>query len=202
MADNSILWWLLRGDIKFYLYSDVWKPQDWANWFLENYSYLVAIPFVVIFAAMLRPKRKISFILICLVAMGAFVAVEKGRRFAVDQLGHQLAVRDTKCKFGYLDQVINNYSPSLIARQIAYKINNDSLKNQSFFAPLTVHNTNLVLAAKSPPWGIDVLYSYCKNDNPYWIAARRINFNLLLIVSDKDGAVQFQQLFTPQHCPA
>jgi hypothetical protein len=109
--------------------------------------------------------------------------------------------RDTECKFGYLDQVINNYAPSLITRQIAYKINNDSLKYQQFFAPLTVHNDNLVLAAKSQPWGIDVLYSYCKNDNPYWIAARRINFNLLLIVSDKDGAVQFQQLFTPKHCP-
>jgi hypothetical protein len=77
VADNSILYWLLRGDIKFYLYNDVWKPQNWANWFFENYSYLVAIPFVFIFALMLRPVRKISLILICLVSMIAFVAVER-----------------------------------------------------------------------------------------------------------------------------
>src|SRR5262245_38597386 len=81
LADNSTLYWLLRGDIKFYLYSDVWRPQDWANWFFENYSYLVAIPFVFIFVRLLRPIRKISFILICLIAMGTFVAVGEGRSF-------------------------------------------------------------------------------------------------------------------------
>jgi hypothetical protein len=111
-----------------------------------------------------------------------------------------MAAQDTKCSSGFLDEVTTKYAPDLVARQLAYKINNDSLKSQTFFAPLTVHNTNLVLAAKSPPWNVDVRQAYCNNDNPYWVVARRINFNLLLIVYDKDDAVAFQQLFTPQHC--
>jgi hypothetical protein len=33
LAHSSMLYWLLRGDLKFYLYSDAWKPADWANLF-------------------------------------------------------------------------------------------------------------------------------------------------------------------------
>ena len=28
LSHNSILYWLLRGDLKYFLYSDVWKPGD------------------------------------------------------------------------------------------------------------------------------------------------------------------------------
>jgi hypothetical protein len=145
---NSFLYWLLRGDTRFYLYSDLWKPQDWINWLFENYSYLVAFPLVFIFALMLRPTRKISFALICLVTMIVFVAVGEGRIFVVRQTGNLLAMRDFKCTFGHIDQVTTKYAPDLIARQLAYKINNDSFKANQFFAPLFVNGTNLVLAAQ------------------------------------------------------
>jgi hypothetical protein len=156
LADNSILYWLLRGDIKFYLYFDIWRPQDWANWFFENFSYLVAFPIAFIFALMLRPVRKISFVLICLITMGVFVAVQEGRDFAVGQLGNMLAMRDFKCTFGHINQVTTKYAPDLVARQLAYKINNDSLKAHQFLAALSVDGaalsvdgTNLVARSKT-----------------------------------------------------
>lgn len=61
LANSSFSYWLLRGDIKFFLYSDAWKPADWANWLLDNYYHFVAIPFLFIFALMLAPARKVSF---------------------------------------------------------------------------------------------------------------------------------------------
>jgi hypothetical protein len=215
----AFLYWLLRGDIKFYLYSDAWKAQNWTNWFFENYSYLVAVPLVFIFALMLRPTRKISFVLICIVAMGVFVAVEEGRGFAVRQLGNMLAMRDFKCTFGHIEQVAKKYAPDLIARQIAYKINNDSFKANQFLAALSidgaglsVDGTNLVLEVKPKPeakltaaWltlfsGI-IHKDYCSNSNPYWVAIRRINYGLLLNVYDKDDrALILTQQFTPRDC--
>jgi hypothetical protein len=211
LADNSILYWLLRGDIKFYLFFDIWKPQDWTNWFFENFSYLVAIPIVFIFAMMLRPTRKISFVIICIVTMGVFVAVEEGRIFTIRKLGGLLAMRDFKCTFGYIDQVATKYAPDLIARQVAYKINNDSLKSQLTFSHLIVRGTSLVLPVKLkpdanrwksvglfPPW---IRQSYCSDNNPYWVTLRRINYGLLLAIYDADDTLLYQQQSTPKDCP-
>jgi hypothetical protein len=50
LADNSTFYWLMRGDLKFFLYSDRWKPQDPANWLFDNYSYVVVLPFLPILA--------------------------------------------------------------------------------------------------------------------------------------------------------
>jgi hypothetical protein len=119
LADNSYLYWLLRGDLKFYLSSDLWRPE---NWFLENYYYLVAIPFVFIFALMLRPVRKISFVLICIVAAIPYIAVDKGIDFARRQSMSLLMARD-KCTANFLlDQVTSKYASDLIAQQLTRKV--------------------------------------------------------------------------------
>ena len=209
MADNSMFYWLLRGDIKFFLYNDVWKPQDWANWFFDNYDYVLIIPFIFIFAITLRPARKIRLILICVFAAIGYIAAVESTNFVKGRLGRLMATQDTKCKFGYLDQVTTKYAPDLIARQIAYKINNDSLKANQFFAPLVVRDTTFLLASQiKTQCGANLASSrdrflrcvrqaYCTENNAYWVAMRRINYRLHLIVYDKDDALQYQQLFTP-----
>jgi hypothetical protein len=75
LAHNSPSYWLLRGDLKYYLYSDAWKPAGWVNWFLDKYEYVLMIPFLFALVFMLRPKRKISIVLLCLVAAVTAVAV-------------------------------------------------------------------------------------------------------------------------------
>jgi hypothetical protein len=210
LSRGSIFYWLLRGDLKFFLYNDVWKPADWANWLLDNYHYVVVIPFLFIFARMLGLTRKISFFCICIFTAIAFITVAEGESFATRRLGSLLAKQDTKCTLAYLDQVVKNYAPSLIARQIAYKINNESLKFSQFFAPLFVDRTNLVLATKLNPgveptslWRANVPFtirqSYC-SDYLYWLSARMINYNLLFVVYDKDTNILHQQLITPKDC--
>jgi len=93
---------------------------------------------------MLRPTRKISLIFICLFTVTASVVVEKGTRFTRSKLASLLMVWDTKCTFGYLDNVTKNYAPNPIVRQLAYKINNQSLKENSVFASVTASGTDLV----------------------------------------------------------
>ena len=52
----------------------MWKPADWANWFLDNYDYVLFIPFVFIFVLMLRPARKTSFVFVFLFTAAAYVS--------------------------------------------------------------------------------------------------------------------------------
>lgn len=214
LAHSSLLYWLLRGDIKFFLYSDAWKPADWANWALDNYFYFVAAPFLLILALMLAPARKTSFALVFLLAAAAFAIAEESVEFGKRQLGNALATQlEPKCVVDFLDQVTKNYAPSLIARQIAYKINNDSLKTHTYFAPMAALGTDLALAAKlkpdvDPSWELMaklpplVQQSYCSDSNIYWITARRINSRLAFIVQKDDNTVLYKQLITPKDCPA
>jgi hypothetical protein len=172
------------------------------------------IPFLFVFASMLRPTRKISFISICLFTAVAFAVVQEGTDFAKRRLGFLMAVQDTKCTFGFLDQVTKNYAPNLIAKHIAYKINNDALKSHTYFAPLVVATNaeNVFLLSTKLKveltWQLQsqflslVRQSYCSDSNPYWVAARRINYRVFFLVYDRDDAVRYQQLITPKDCLA
>jgi len=212
-AHSSPLYWLLRGDMKFFLYSDAWKPADWTNWLLDHYYHLLAIPFLFIFALMLGLTRKVSLILVYLFSLAAFVIAVESVEFGKRQLGTALAEQNPKCEISFLDQITKNYAPSLIALQIAYKINNDSLKSHTFFAPLTVFRTDFALVAKlkpdtEPTWQLVsnlsalVHQSYCSDRNVYWITARRINYRLALLIEKDDNTIVHQQLVTPKDCAA
>jgi hypothetical protein len=142
----------------------------------------------------------------------AVVAVEEARIFVVRQSSNLLAVRDTKCPLGFIDRVTTKYAPNLIAPQLAYKINNDSLRFNQFFAPLFVDGTNLVLAAKLKPEAQlnyimlaaisgQMHAAYCSKTNPWWVGVRRINYNLLVHVYDKDEkTLMLGEQFTPKDC--
>ena len=212
LAHHSILYRLTRGEIQFFLYIDQWKPQDWANWLFDNYHYLLVAPFLPAFAFMLRAKRKISLLLICLFTAIAYVVSVEGADFIKRRTNFLMAANDPECTFGFLDEVINKYAPSLIARQISYKINNESLKARQYFAVTSVLSTHLVVTLKlnsdvEPTWQAliqippTIRESYCSN-YIYWVAARRINSNLLVVVNDSSDTEQFRQLFTPKDCPA
>jgi hypothetical protein len=213
LSHNSTFYWLIRGDLQFFLYADRWTPQDWANWLFDNFYYVVAIPFFAIFAFMLRPKRKISFILICLIAVAAFVITVAGAEFTKPRLSRIAATgMNTECASSALDQIVKKYAPNLIARQIAYKIKNQSLKDHQSFASLSVLGTDFVLAYKLDPdveptlqviaEGQSTIREYYCSNNMYLVAARRINSNLIVVVNDKDDALLLRQRFSPQDCPA
>jgi hypothetical protein len=212
LAHSSMPYWLLRGgDLKFFLYSDAWKPADWAHWLLDNYYHILFLPFLFIVALMVPPVRKVSFIFVCIFTAVAFMVAVESVNIGKHQLGVALAQRDTKCTPSYVDQVIKNYAPSLIAQQIAYHINNDSLKAHSYFAPLGVLGTDLALEAKLKPdvdmWMLvpqlpRIVQSYCSDSNVYWIAARRINYRLVFTFRRDDNTVVHQQIVTPNNCPA
>jgi hypothetical protein len=150
---------------------------------------------------------------VCLFTGFAFVTAVESVNFAKRQLGVALARQDTKCTLGSLDEITKNYAPDLIARQVAYKINNDSLKSHTYFAPLAALGKDLALAARlkpdlDPTWVLMaklpwlVQQSYCSDSNVYWITARRINSRLAFIVQKDDNTIILRQLFAPKDCPA
>ena len=213
LAHNSIFYWLLRGDLKYYLYNDMWKPADWVNWFLDHYDYALIIPFVFIFVLMLRPARKTSFVFIFLFTAAAYVIVVEGDNFIKRKLGFWLAVDDTQCTLGHLDPIVKNYAPTLVARQIAYKINNTSRMSNTYFAPVTSNGVDLVQIGilkptAEPNWQLfstisSVIHqAYCSDSNPYWVAARRINSRLIHGTYDHNNKLLYQQIETPKDCPA
>src|SRR5262245_38515278 len=57
-------------------------------------------------------------------------------KFRGDRLHSLLAARDKCTPEFYFDQVTNKYAPDLVARQIAFKIDNVSQKDDIFFHPL------------------------------------------------------------------
>jgi hypothetical protein len=174
---------------------------------------MLAIPFLVILALMLGSARKLSFVFTYLFTAVAFVVAVESVNFATRQLGVVLALKDSKCVLSYVDHIIKNYAPSLIARQITYHINNDARHTRTFFAPLIVYETDLGLALKfkpsvEPTWeaiarlSFLIKQAYCSDGNIYWITARRINSPLFLRIQQDDNTVLHRQIFTPKDCPA
>ena len=212
LSDNSMLHWLVRGDLKFLLYNDVWRPQDWANWFFYHYNYVLFIPFILIFALTLRPGRKLSFILICLFTAIAWATAVESSKFIKRQLTDLIVVRETKCTFGFLDQVTTKYAPDFVARQLTYKINNDLKSSSPILSSFVLHGTSFVMRFRLKS-GVNqwqavahvpqiFRQSYCSDSELYWVAVRRINYNLLLDIYDSDDTWLHQQQFTPKDCPA
>jgi hypothetical protein len=73
-----------------------------------------------------------------------------------------------------------------------------------------VHGTNLVLQAKVKPdtktWQREQAFAemsrdYCDYSNLYWLAVRRIHYNLIYLMYDNDGTLLHQEQFTPKDCP-
>ena len=149
--------------------------------------------------------------LICFFTAVAYTIAVESVEFAIRQSNFLMAKQDTKCKFGVVDRVTKNYAPDLIARQVAYKINNDWIKSQTLFAPIDLVGHNFVLAAKFKPdaeltsqqqaqfapWARQI---YCSDSDPIWLAARQINYQFLFVVY-RDDAVLHQQLISPKDCP-
>ena len=106
----------------------------WANWFLDNYQYAVCDAVHIRLCIYVAASAQVEVsIFICLFTAVAFIFVGEGAEFVKRRSRFWLAVQDTKCTFGHLDNVIKNYAPNLIARQIAYKINNNSLNVPPIF---------------------------------------------------------------------
>jgi hypothetical protein len=142
--------------------------------------------------------------------MTAFVTTVAGLNFIKARFNSLIWIKDTNARLAL--QVISKYAPNLIAEQIAYKIKNDALKSaNTYFSSMAVHGTSLVMPLKLNA-GVDkwrvrgqvrpiVRQVYCNNEN-YWVAVRRINYNLLLVMYDYDYTLLDQHQFTPKDCQA
>src|SRR5262245_27013006 len=124
VSNESFAYWLIRGDLQFFLYNDKWSPSAWPQWLLSNYGYITMLPFAFIFARMVNWKFKVNFVVVLLAAICAFVTAWDGYRWVEQQAGSTLAAR-SNCGQTYVKAVLSTYSAERIARQLEFKLTNE-----------------------------------------------------------------------------
>jgi hypothetical protein len=210
LAEKSYAYWLLRGDLEFFLYSDRWKPEDWLNWFFDNYRYFIVLPFLLIFASLLSVKRISSYLWVCVFTLFAFVVTVELSGYSRKKAGQALANATPECSKLNIERVIGKYNPDLIAKHIVYKINNESKKARGFDVPIFLDGRDFVMALQVRPeaavdWQLTARIpsifreSYC-SEYLFWSAARRIEYNLLIVMYDSNKMLLHRQRVTNKDC--
>lgn len=213
IAQTSFVYWALRGDLQFYLYGDQWRDGAYLRTVIENLHFIVALPFLLLFAAIFRAKYggRIAVILL-LAAAGtflAFFAVTRAEAWLVDN--RTAAAPD--CPPKALASIMRKYSTDLVAKQVEYKINNDLTKSAGGAKQLlyyrgdhflwhgsmarSVIETQFEAGGKLPE---TFRRLYCSN-NWYWTALRATQLPFVVrILSDGTEEVVFTQRYEAREC--
>jgi hypothetical protein len=214
LSENSFTYWLVRGDLQFFMYSDKWRPQHWTTWLLNNSFYVTVIPFLFLFAHMMRSKYRVNFFVgVASAGLGFAAAVE-----AYYRTEHSLTsgiARNSNCYQTSLQNVIQKHPVETIANQLAFKLNNSLERHlgQNSMIPLFAlqgnefaYNEKLSrkrsqlneLKFKFEVWKKFQGF-YC-GQHGYWGAMRKINYPLLVTVVDSEDRIVYRNRFFPESC--
>jgi uncharacterized membrane protein YfbV (UPF0208 family) len=230
LSTTSLPFWLIRGDVQFFMRDDNW--QGWIQAVIEHKRYIVAIPFLILFALMVRAKYGSNFLVATIAAGIAFVSANEGFDW-IDSKARTALANTTNCESTYVRTLLDKYSADRIAKQLQFKLNN-SLKqtfpnvNQTFwlegsdyivgFKADTAqslnymdHTVGLKLRLQNAAQSSDPAFqqrlfwlffrsTYCSS-HPYWIAVREIRYNLAAFVFHQDRAIVSLKL-KPEDCRA
>lgn len=213
-AQSSLIYWLVRGDLQFYLYGDQWKSTGTLGYAINNLHYLIAPPFVLLFAAILRAKfggrLVVAATLAGLCVVAAFVSFERAERWIADSRQEAAPECITKA----IVSIMRRYSTDLIARQVEYKINNDLTKSAGNEKKLLYYERTQFSWRGSMKRGvIDSMFKsgaelpgamrrmYC-SINWYWVVMRSTNLPFdVKIVVEESNEVAFSGRYLPEDCP-
>lgn len=217
LSQESLMYWLIRGDLQFLIYSDVWRSGDWyrrAFEYQDYFQYIIVAPFLLIFSQMIRARYGGRIVVLTSIAAFGFIVAVETARIAIDQTVNRIMVA-SNCNRTFLDQIAKKYSITLIAQQIEYKLNNELRRELpgEIRAPfLRLRAVDFVFSAKlnrAPEidWVAFVSQldngfkgSYCSN-HVHWEMMRRINHNLVVLFTHwNDDRVVYAKRFEPQVC--
>jgi hypothetical protein len=196
IAAKSFGYWLIRGDLQFFMYDDKW--YGWAQQLMDQRRYIIVIPFLFLFAQMARKKYKSNLIVAVLAAGVAFVSASATCDW-VEGKATQVLADKTNCGSTYVQAVLVKHGAERIAKQLELKLSNafkQSFPNvrQTFWlagneyvvalkAPDPVNATQV--SAATPQF---FRSAYC-SQHPYWIAVRGMGYSLIGFVFDQDRTI-------------
>jgi len=211
LSKESFAYWLIRGDLVFFLYNDKWQPANWAQLLMSYRGYVTMLPFAFILTRMVTTKFNRNFLIVVTAIIASFVAAYGGYYWIEGKVRDALAPK-SNCLQAYVKTVLSTYSTDRIARQLEFKLTNElqrNLANPNLTLRLKgndyVLSANLRRAANTPSEKqiADDLKRfhrglYC-SDTPYWVATRAIKYNLAVSVS-LEGWPIFSQRLEPKDC--
>lgn len=214
LSEDSLLYWTIRGDdLQFYLSADQWRPSDWYAWGIQNRMYLVVVPFLFLFAGIVRQRFGGKFIILALIAAIGFIAAEETTEFAEAKIRERIAVA-SDCTGRIQAEIPKKYSALFIASQLKYKLNNElkralnhdrapalTLRGQDFVwlgqmeAESQIGERRYVAQLETRFKGL-----YCSEDS-YWQMMRQINSKFAVLVAHwRDDSFVYSRVFQPQGC--
>ena len=213
LSNYSYVYWLIRGgDLQFFNH----QPADIAvvDVAREYASYVLAVPFCVIFAKLMKGRYGASLPLNALFAMLTHVAVFNGVFYALNQVQVSIAREATPCQEPAVQRAYSTYNQGLVMRQIGERINAE-LKQELWptgrMLSVWIDGQRFVMDTKlSDPISPEDLPNtlslvstgvrslYC--GNTYFRVARAIEVPLKLTVRNAAGEVVHEKQFTRSEC--
>jgi hypothetical protein len=212
IGKESFGYWLIRGDLQFFLYNDKWQPANWVGLLVDNRPYATVVPFVFIFARMLAKKFNANFVIVAVATIAAFVTA-KGTYDWTEGKARDAFAAKSNCGQTYVKTILSTYSTERIARQLEFKLTNELQRyfsNPDLVVRMQgndyVFSINLRRAANmmSDEEMKDALSrfirtAYC-SDRPYFIAVRGIKYNIAASAFS-EGVPFYSEHFRPEGCP-
>jgi hypothetical protein len=168
-------------------------------------SYVLIVPFGVIYAKLMKARYGASLKLNVLFALLAYTAVFNGVYYALEQ-ARVLIASKTPCVEPAMQRAYSTYNQELVLRQIGEHINAE-LKQKPNARMVSVDRDRFVmetslsqneLPAHAHWHRVEALNLYCRSGN--FGLARAIQVPLKLIVRNAGGDVVYQEQFGASGC--
>jgi hypothetical protein len=190
LSTQSFAFWLIRGDLQFFMYDDKW--HSWVQFFIDNRHYITVLPFLFLFAHMVRKKYGTNFFVAAFAAGIAFASATEGFDL-VESKARAAIASNTNCEGKYVQSLLSKYSAERIAKQLEFKLGSALKHNfpnvtQTFW----VEGNEYVIALKAGDHVANITQlsgiasqffrsAYC-GPHPYWIAVRGMKYSLAAFV--------------------
>jgi hypothetical protein len=208
LAEQSLAYWILRGDLTFYA-QPLWKTPSVGDWVRLNLPYLIFVPFCVLFGFVLAKRYASSLWLMAIAAMSAFLIVVNLHDYATDAATRSIAER-SDCFPRSIQDAQSRYSRPLLIEQGAAQINRQLsvVTNQKQFlvAPLSdgylvklKDDANNTLVPETMTWIEDARALYC-HDGTNFRYARFMKEPLTIVIEGARGQELVRRLIGPTDC--
>lgn len=198
LTQSSLTYWLIRGDLQFYLHNDQWRPWGYIRFAIDNLHYVLALPFALLYAVIFQAKfggrLLVTALIVGLCSTAVFVGLTKAELWLLDNR----AASAPQCYSKPVTDILKKYSKDLIASQVEYKLNNalstatGSARNQyayksdHFLYQGTMSRRIFEANFKSPEDVKTMVRGafktlYC-SDERYWMAMRSMNLPLVVAI--------------------
>lgn len=219
ISNRSWIYWLLTGRFEYDIFSDLWRPNNWRRWIVENFDWFLATLLLLAYGRLATAKFKNGFWFNVLIGGLVYFLVVPSHKYIVSKIVALEIVKYPECISIAEDEIQKHYAPTMIARQITYKLNNESIKQAALstkpYAPKLYEFANNMIIWR---WvmtfdplpneeqfrqQMDQAHTsdYCST-NVYWRMARRLNIPLAVGINreGRDGWILLKR-YDQSICP-